>query len=143
MQIHNISPKTKPKKGRYIGHGGKKGTYCGKGIKGQRSRTGARIRPQIRDLIKKVPKMRGYDWTLMRSKKKTILINLDLLEKHFSNNDIVNKDTLFKKGLLKDIRSPVKILNKGNLSKILKIEKIPASKKAIDLITKLGGNYDY
>jgi large subunit ribosomal protein L15 len=59
MQLHEIKPIHKLKKKKRIGRGGKRGTYCGKGIKGQTSRAGARIRPEIRDLIKKIPKKRG------------------------------------------------------------------------------------
>jgi large subunit ribosomal protein L15 len=59
MQLHQIkSSKKRPKK--RIGRGGKKGTYCGKGMKGQKSRAGAKIRPELRDFIKKIPKTRGY-----------------------------------------------------------------------------------
>jgi len=141
MQIHNISPKTKFKKKRYIGHGGKKGTYSGKGIKGQRSRTGARIRPQTRDLIKRVPKFRGYDQLSMRRKKEVTLITLAQLEKHFQSGDTVDKKALKQKGIIKLLGAPVKILNNGKLTKVLKIEKIPASKSAIEAILKAGGQY--
>jgi large subunit ribosomal protein L15 len=141
MQIHNISPKTKFKKKRYIGHGGKKGTYSGRGIKGQRSRTGARIRPQIRDLIKRVPKFRGYDQLSMRRKKEVTLITLAQLEKHFQSGDTVDKKALKQKGIIKLLGAPVKILNNGKLTKVLKIEKIPASKSAIEAILKAGGQY--
>lgn len=65
MQLHQIEVKKKEKK--RIGRGGKRGTYCGRGIKGQKSRAGAKIRPAIRDLIKKIPKIRGYRF---KSKKK-------------------------------------------------------------------------
>ena len=60
MQLHEIKPKHKLKKSKRVGRGGKRGTYCGKGIKGQKSRAGAKIRPELRDLVKKIPKVRGY-----------------------------------------------------------------------------------
>jgi len=59
MQLHQIKSSKKRLKKR-IGRGGKKGTYCGKGMKGQKSRAGAKIRPELRDFIKKIPKVRGY-----------------------------------------------------------------------------------
>ncbi|HOK35099.1 MAG TPA: hypothetical protein PLL80_00755 [Candidatus Pacearchaeota archaeon] len=59
MQLHQIQPTHKPKDKKRIGRGGKRGTYSGKGIKGQTSRAGAKIRPEIRDFIKKIPKKRG------------------------------------------------------------------------------------
>ncbi|PIU42869.1 MAG: hypothetical protein CO034_00315 [Parcubacteria group bacterium CG_4_9_14_0_2_um_filter_35_11] len=60
MQLHQIQPLNKRKSKRRVGRGGKRGTYCGRGMKGQRARTGAKVRPEIRDLIKKIPKIRGY-----------------------------------------------------------------------------------
>ena len=60
MQLHQIKPLNKRKSKRRVGRGGKRGTYCGRGMKGQRARAGAKIRPEIRDLIKKIPKIRGY-----------------------------------------------------------------------------------
>lgn len=59
MQLHEIEPIHKLKTKKRVGRGGKKGTYCGHGVKGQKSRAGAKIRPEIRDLIKKMPKKRG------------------------------------------------------------------------------------
>ena len=56
MQLNELTPQYKPKRKKRIGRGGKRGTYCGKGIKGQNSRAGAKIRPAIRDMIKKIPK---------------------------------------------------------------------------------------
>jgi large subunit ribosomal protein L15 len=59
MQLHEIQPCQKQKTKKRIGRGGKRGTYSGKGMKGQKSRAGAKIRPEVRDLIKKTPKLRG------------------------------------------------------------------------------------
>lgn len=59
MQLHNLQPKHKFKKTKRKGRGGKKGTYCGRGIKGQRARAGARIRPEVKDFIRSLPKKKG------------------------------------------------------------------------------------
>ncbi|MBI3335133.1 MAG: hypothetical protein HY001_01370 [Candidatus Portnoybacteria bacterium] len=59
MQLHQISPLHKPKRAKRIGRGGKRGTYSGRGVKGQKARAGGRIRPQLRDFMMKVPKLRG------------------------------------------------------------------------------------
>lgn len=59
MQLHEIHPTHKLKGKKRIGRGGKRGTYSGKGIKGQNSRAGAKVRPEMRDVIKKTPKLRG------------------------------------------------------------------------------------
>ena len=61
MQIHQVAPKTKSRKGKYIGRGGKRGTYSGRGIKGRKPGRGRKMRPEIRDLIKKLPKREATD----------------------------------------------------------------------------------
>ena len=58
MQVHELKPSNKPKKRRRIGRGGKRGNYSGRGSKGQKSRAGAKMRPQLREIINKFPKKR-------------------------------------------------------------------------------------
>lgn len=56
MQIHQIKPKIRKEPKKRVGRGGKRGTYSGRGSKGQKARAGHRIRPYLRDVIKKLPK---------------------------------------------------------------------------------------
>jgi large subunit ribosomal protein L15 len=57
---HTLSPRTKKRrKSIVVGRGGKRGKTSGRGGKGQTARAGHKIRPEIRDLIKKLPKRRG------------------------------------------------------------------------------------
>lgn len=129
MQLHEIKSNHKNKKKKRIGRGGKRGTYSGKGIKGQKSRAGHKIRPEIRDFIKKIPKKRGY-----RNKpifKKSQIVNLRDLEKNFKDGDVVSPETLLKAGLIIKIggRIPkVKILGMGKLTKKLEIKNCKTSK---------------
>ena len=60
MQLQQLKPIHKFKKRKRVGHGGKRGTHSGRGVKGQRARAGRRLKPVIRELIKKYPKLRGY-----------------------------------------------------------------------------------
>jgi large subunit ribosomal protein L15 len=53
-----------------VGRGGKKGTYSGRGIKGQKSRAGKRLEPIIRSIIKRYPKLRGYRFKSEKRKTK-------------------------------------------------------------------------
>ncbi len=71
MQLHTLQPTHKAKDKKRIGRGGKRGTYSGKGVKGQGARAGAKIRPGTRDLIQQIPKLRGArnDGPRKRSKK--------------------------------------------------------------------------
>ena len=68
MQLQELKPIHRLKKKKRVGRGGKRGTYCGRGIKGQKSRAGRKLKPLIRDVIKKYPKLRGYRF---KSKKES------------------------------------------------------------------------
>lgn len=57
--LHTIKPTVRIKSRKRIGRGGKRGTYSGRGMKGQKSRAGRKIRPAVRDLIQRTPKLRG------------------------------------------------------------------------------------
>lgn len=59
MALYKIAPEHKNKTKKRVGRGGKRGTYSGRGVKGQKSRAGRRIRPAVRDLIQQIPKLRG------------------------------------------------------------------------------------
>lgn len=141
MQINEVKPKHKPKGKKRIGRGGKKGNYSGKGMKGQSSRAGRKLVPIIRGIIKRYPKLRGY-----RAKDtsfKTVILNLDILEKNFKNSDNVNPSILIERHLIRRIKGKtpmVKILGKGELKKKLDIEKCEVSKAAKEKIEKAGGS---
>ena len=60
MQTHQLKRNISNKKKRVVGRGGKRGKTSGRGTKGQKARAGHRIRPALRDIIKKIPKLRGY-----------------------------------------------------------------------------------
>jgi len=139
MQLHELRPVYKTKKKKRVGRGGKRGTYSGRGVKGQKARAGAKIRPVLRDFIKKIPKKRGYRFK-GRKKEKPQIVNLKDLEKHFKEGGVVNPETLLKKGLVSKIKGDkipkVKILGQGTVTKRLKIENCSVSKSVanIDLL---------
>ena len=62
MQIHNLKRTHKNKKDRTVGRGGKHAKTSGRGGKGQTARAGNKRRPELRDIIKKLPKNRGYSF---------------------------------------------------------------------------------
>ena len=70
MQLHDLKPNNKSKEKKRVGRGGKKGTYSGKGMKGQKSRAGRKLEPPIRGLIKRYHKLRGYKFNFPGKKKK-------------------------------------------------------------------------
>lgn len=140
MQLHQIKPIIKKKSRKRIGRGGKRGTYSGRGQKGQKSRSGHRIRPELRDTIKKLPKKRGYRFHSI--KEKPAIVNLNILEKKFKDGDKVSPETLLEKGIIsarKGMTPAVKLLSSGMLTKKLLVSQCQISKPAREKIEKAGG----
>ena len=82
MQFHTLKRKTKNKKARQVGRGGTRGKTSGRGTKGQNARAGRKKRPELRDFIKRFPKLRGRG----KNSLKSIQIKLtgESLEKHLT-----------------------------------------------------------
>jgi large subunit ribosomal protein L15 len=144
MELHQLKPKHKLKKKKRIGRGGKKGTYSGRGVKGQRSRAGRKFQPLIRELIKKYPKLRGYRFNPKARKREqeTAVLNLGILEKKFKSQEKITPQLLLEKKLIRRIKGrvpKVKILGDGKLIKSLVIEGCQVSKKTKEKIEKVGG----
>lgn len=143
MQLHHIKPTHKLKKRKRIARGGKRGGYSGRGIKGQKSRAGAGIRPAIRDLMMKLPKARGRAKHSFKSLfSKPFVLNLWDIEKKFKTGEIVSPQTLFERGIIRkksDSLPEVKILGGGEISKKLTFQNVLLSKSARDKIQKAGG----
>lgn len=140
MQIHELKPKHKSAAKKRVGRGGRKGTYSGHGMKGQKSRAGRKMVPMIRELIKRYPKLKGYK--SFRLDDFSAVVNVGILEKTSKDGDTVNAENLLKKGLISKIkgRTPeVKILGTGKLTKKLIFEGCKVSKTAKEAIEKAGG----
>lgn len=131
MQLHNIQSKYRIRPKIRVGRGGKRGTTSGRGTKGQKARAGHKIRPAIRDIIKKLPKKRGYKFRRFRPRAE--VVNLALLDKHFKEGDIISPAVLLGRGLVRRIkgRTPaVKILGKGETKKKFVFKDVAFSKSA-------------
>ncbi|MDP2946249.1 MAG: uL15 family ribosomal protein [bacterium] len=143
MQLHQLRPIHKLKKKKRIARGGKRGGYSGRGIKGQKSRAGAKIRPAIRDLMMKLPKQRGRAKHAFKSLfSKPAILNLEDIEKNFKDGEIVSPQTLLKKRLIsrkKGALPEIKILGEGEISKKLAFQNILLSKSARAKIEKAKG----
>ncbi len=142
MQLHELKPIHKKKSRKRVGRGGKRGTYSGRGIKGQKARAGRRLQPAIRSLIKRYPKLRGYRFKPLL--EKPVILNIETLEKKFQSGDKVNPQILLEKKLIRRIKGKtpeVKILGRapGKLTKKLIIEGCQVSKSAREEIEKAGG----
>lgn len=145
MQIHEVKSKTQRKTKKVVGRGGKRGKTAGRGTKGQKARAGHRIRPAIRDLIKKLPKRRGEGVSVNRWGTPfvhTVVLNIGVLNTLFEAGDRVTPKALLEKALIekKGSKIPaVKILGKGELNKKLDIRGCAVSESAKTAIEKVGG----
>ena len=140
MDLHNLKPKTIRKNEKRIGRGGKRGTTSGRGTKGQKSRSGHKIRPAIRDLIMKTPKLRGFKFKSIEDD--FTMVDLRSLQKNFKNGEKVTPRTLKEKGLVnyrKGRLPKVKVLGGGDFNKKLILENMAVSKKAASKILAAGG----
>lgn len=136
MQIHELKPKKRDRKKKRIGRGGKRGTYSGKGQKGQSSRAGAKKPRTAQNAVKKFPKLRGVKNKAFRPKP--AIISIRDLQK--SGITAVTKDALFEGGLIKSKKKQVKILSDGEIKNIVSIGGgIKLSKKAKEKIEGAGG----
>jgi large subunit ribosomal protein L15 len=144
MQLHSLSPRHKNYKSTVIGRGGKRGKTSGHGGKGQTARAGHKIRPAVRDLIKKLPKRRGYG----KNRSRTVRIdrtsyapvNLAALEAAFKAGEVITPAALKAKGLVRGRSMQVKILGTGELSKAFTISHCALSASARIAIEKAGGS---
>lgn len=139
MQIHELKKPAKKSRKR-VGRGGKKGTYSGAGMKGQKSRSGYSKRATFEGgrstIVARSKKVRGF-----KSPKVGFqVVNLDMIEKKFNNGDEVNPVVLKKIGAVKKAYQPIKILSVGKLSKKLVFKDLAFSEVAKKKIEKAGGS---
>lgn len=146
MQLHQLQPKTKRTTAKRIGRGGKRGKTSGKGGKGQTARAGGRPRPEMRDIIKRLPKLRGHGKNRARTvhseRVLPTVVNLAVLDAAFASGDTVSPQTLHAKkiiGLTKGKMPLVKLLGTGELTKKLTVSGCTYSASAKEKIEKAGG----
>ncbi|MEK7494025.1 MAG: 50S ribosomal protein L15 [Patescibacteria group bacterium] len=138
MQLHELRNKKRNKK--RIARGGAHGKTSGRGTKGQKSRAGHRIRPAERDLIKKLPKLRGYRFKGIGAKH--AVVNLSAMNGAFASGDVVTPESLRAHGLIEkkgNVYPLVKVLGEGKIEKKLTVERCSVSAAAKEKIEKAGG----
>lgn len=147
MQLHELKPTTPRKTAKRIGRGGKRGKTSGKGHKGQKARAGNSTRPEMREIIKKIPKLRGHGKNRARTvnpdRVLPVVVNVSVLETAFETGVTVNPKSLVAAGVIETIkkRAPqVKILGNGGLTKKFVVEDCQVSKSAKEKIEAAGGS---
>jgi large subunit ribosomal protein L15 len=139
MQLHTLKREHPNKKAVQVGRGGTRGKTSGRGGKGQTARAGNKRRPQMRDIIKKLPKLRGYRFASHALTVKPV--NVAALNV-FEAGAIVSPSTLLTKGLVRRVGGvdpKVKILGTGEITVKITVEGCDVSEAAKAKIEKAGG----
>ncbi len=146
MKLHELSDnpgatKKRTRIGRGPGSG--KGKTGGRGIKGQKSRSGVAIKGYEggqMPLYQRLPK-RGFN---KPNRKKFAVVNLGLIEKFIEAGKLdaanVTEDSLLESGLIRRKLDGVRVLNKGDVKSKLTINVTGASKAAVESVEKAGGS---
>lgn len=146
MQIHTLKATTAKKSAKRIGRGGKRGKTSGRGGKGQTARAGNSGRPEMRDIIKRLPKLRGHgknrSRTVNAERVHPIVVNVGALESVFETGSQVTPATILAHGLTSKVGGKVpqvKLLGTGELTKKLTVSGCVLSASAREKIEKAGG----
>lgn len=144
MQSHQLKRNTPNTKRSIVARGGKRGKTAGRGGKGQSARAGNKRRPEWRDIIKRLPKLRGRGVNQNKFvTEKSVVIDLSAIDKAFNTNDSVTPLALVEKKVLATWsgRIPsVKILGNGEITKSVNISGCLISKSAKASVEKAGGS---
>jgi large subunit ribosomal protein L15 len=114
--IHNLKPaRGATKKRKRVGRGNASGhgTYSGRGLKGQKARSGVSglKRKGMRQMLLRTPKKRGFK----SPRDKAQIVKVSEINKHFREGEIVTPKLLSQRGLIRGPRKKVKILGPGEL----------------------------
>jgi large subunit ribosomal protein L15 len=149
LNLSNLKPaqarKDRKRVGRGLGSG--KGRYSGRGLKGQKSRSGShKMRPGFEGgqnpLYMRLGKQRGGSKDAMAigpHRTSTAPVNVAALEERFDAGAEVTIDALVEKGLIRNTRTDVKLLGQGELTKKLSITVHAASATAREKVDGAGG----
>ena len=142
MRLNDLKPNPGAKhRKKRVGNGESSGLgkTCGRGHKGQKSRSGGGVRPGFEGgqmpLARRLPK-KGFSNVQFRAKY--AVVNVGTLEERF-DGDTVNEETLREAGIISGVCDGVKILGSGELKKKLTIEVAKVSASAKEKIEKAGG----
>ncbi|MFD1708093.1 50S ribosomal protein L15 [Siminovitchia sediminis] len=142
MKLHELKPaegarKERNRVGRGIGSGN--GKTSGRGHKGQNARSGGGVRPGFEGgqtpLFQRLPK-RGFTNI---NRKEYAVVNLDALNR-FEDGTEVTPELLIETGVVRNEKSGIKILAKGNIEKKLTVKANKFSSAAKEAIEAAGGS---
>ena len=147
MATLNLLKRTGKRSYRRVGRGqsSTRGKQSGRGGKGQTARAGHKIRPEIRDIIKKLPKRRGYGKnrgrTVIGTKPDAYALSVEKLGAYFeSGAEVTQKSFIEKEIVTARSHRPVKVVGGGEIGKKLTLKGVSVSKSARAAIEKAGGS---
>ena len=151
LNLSNLKPAQKRRARKRVGRGmgSGKGRYSGRGVKGQKARSGSHtMRPGFEGgqmpIYMRLPKQRGpYSKDAMPMgphRTRTVPVNLRDLERVFEDGAEATLEAMVEKGLIKDIRTDVKVLGQGELTKKLAVTAHSFSASAREKIEQAGGS---
>ena len=125
------------------GPGSGKGKTAGRGMNGQLSRAGGGKRAGFEGgqtpLARRLPKLPGFRNI---NRVEYVAVNVKTLEERFEAGDVVERDTLIEKNIIKSYSGPVKVLGDGELTKSLTVKVDKVSKSALAKIEAAGGKVE-
>ena len=142
MKLSSLNNPKGSKRRKRVGRGDSSGLgrTCGRGEKGQKSRSGAKIRLHFEGgqipLFRRLPHIRGFK---ARNHKNWTCVNVSDIEKAFEAGDVVDTQALIDKKIISSIDHGLKILAKGDISKSITVKADAFSKTAQSKIEAAGG----
>ncbi len=141
MQLHSLTPRHPKRNLPPVGRGGKRGKTSGRGGKGQTARAGHKIRPEMRDIIKKFPKRRGYGRNRSRTVRAErvffLTVPLEALNAKFKAGDTITPPMIRRAGLVRG-NGPIKVLG-GTVDKAFALKNLSVSASAVKAVEAAGG----
>ena len=146
MELKDLYPAEGSRKARKRvgrGPGSGYGKTAGRGENGQLSRAGGGKRAGFEGgqtpLARRLPKLPGFRNI---NRVEYAVVNVKTLEERFDAGDVVDRDSLIAKNLLKTYSGPVKVLGDGELTKALTVKVDKVSKSAQAKIEAAGGKVE-
>lgn len=141
LKLNSLKPKIKKppqlRVGRGLGSG--RGAYSGRGIKGQKARTGGNIPPGFEGgrmpFIRQAPKRRGFRSIYPKAQ----IVDIALIATKFADGDKIDPQALEAKGLIRNAKSPVKIVGKQAIARKLEFRNLKFSQGARTAVAAAGG----
>jgi len=148
MATLNLLKRTAERPKRRVGRGQSsgRGKTSGRGTKGQNSRSGRKKRPELRDIIKKIPKRRGYGKnrgrTVVGNRVRAVPVSLkDIVELFDASSDVTPTTLAERLEMRGRGKSPTfKIVGGTTVTKKLSVKGIPVSASVRAAVEKAGGS---